>query len=232
VPASSSADPYRRRGTFAGWVSLSDEGGLQLDSSDTVHYNAGTVALKHAKELDREGFGLEIMTHLDHLYRVAFYLVKNVSEAQDCVQETCVRALSAQGQFIPGSNLKAWLTKILYNFFYDFYARNKRVVAAEDLAESAGHKQDFFDTFPASSPGPETQLLAQELGMRISDGLKRIPDEFRAPIVLVDMGDFTYAETAEILSCPVGTVRSRLSRGRRLLQKILGGYGLKPAAGS
>jgi RNA polymerase sigma-70 factor, ECF subfamily len=173
-----------------------------------------------------------MMTHLDHLYRVAFYLVKNESEAQDCVQETCARALSAQGQFVPGSNLKAWLTKILYNFFYDFYARNKRVVAAEDLAESTDHKQDFFDTFPAPSPGPETQLLAQELGTRINEGLKNIPDEFRAPIVLVDMGDLTYAEAAEILSCPVGTVRSRLSRGRRLLQKILGGYGLKPGAGS
>ena len=203
----------------------------QLDSSDTVHYNAGTVALKHASGLDREGFGLEMMTHLDHLYRVAFYLVKNESEAQDCVQETCARALSAQGQFVPGSNLKAWLTRILYNFFYDFYARNKRVVAAEDLAESIDPKQDFFDRFPAPNPGPEKQLLAQELGMRINDGLKNIPDEFRAPIVLVDMGDLTYAEAAEILSCPVGTVRSRLSRGRRLLQKILSGYGLKPGAG-
>jgi RNA polymerase sigma-70 factor (ECF subfamily) len=75
-------------------------------------------------------------------------------------------------------------------------------------------------------------MLAQELGMRISDGLKEIPDEFRAPIVLVDMGDFTYAEAAEILSCPIGTVRSRLSRGRRLLQKILSGYVLKSGAGS
>ena len=203
-----------------------------MDSCDTVHYNARTVALKNARELDRERFGSEMMTHLDHLYRIAFYLVKNESEAQDCVQETCARALGAQAQFIPGSNLKAWLTRILYNFFYDFYARNKRIVAAEDLAEAAGYKQDFFDTLPSPNSGPEMQLLAQELGMRIEDGLKNIPDEFRAPMVLVDMGDFTYAEAAEILSCPVGTVRSRLSRGRRLLQKILAGYGLKPGGGS
>lgn len=204
----------------------------QLDSSDALYYNAGTVVPRNARDVARERFGSEIMTHLDHLYRVAFYLVKSEVEAQDCVQETCVRALSAQEQFTPGSNLKAWLTRILYNFFYDFYARNKRTVAAEDLVESAGQKQDFFDTLPVSNPGPEAQMLAQELGMRISDGLKEIPDEFRAPIVLVDMGDFTYAEAAEILSCPIGTVRSRLSRGRRLLQKILSGYVLKSGAGS
>jgi RNA polymerase sigma-70 factor (ECF subfamily) len=208
------------------------EGAAQVDSIDPVHYNARTVVPRNARELERERFGSEIMTHLDHLYRVAFYLVKNEIEAQDCVQETCARALSAQEQFAPGSNLKAWLTKILYNFFYDFYARNKRTVAAEDLVESAGQKRDFFDAVAAPNPGPETQLLAQELGVKINGALREIPDEFRAPIVLVDMGDFTYAEAAEVLSCPIGTVRSRLSRGRRLLQKILSGYVLKAGPGS
>jgi len=164
------------------------------------------------------------MTHLDHLYRVAYYLVKNDVDAQDCVQETCARALSAQQQFVPGSNLKAWLTRILYNFFYDAYARTKRTVAANDIANPGGQKQDFFETLPAPNPGPETQFLAQELGAKIDGALKEIPDEFRAPIVLVDMGDFTYAEAAEILACPIGTVRSRLSRGRKLLAGILESY--------
>jgi RNA polymerase sigma-70 factor (ECF subfamily) len=65
-------------------------------------------------------------------------------------------------------------------------------------------------------------VSAQELAVKVDDALKQIPEEFRAPIVLVDMGDFTYAEAAEILSCPIGTVRSRLSRGRKLLHRILG----------
>ena len=108
-----------------------------MDSGIALHYNATVVTLRNAKELERERFGSEIMTHLDHLYRVAYYLVKNDSEARDCVQETCARALGAQEQFAPGTNLKAWLTKILYNFFYDFYTRNKRTVAAADLSESA-----------------------------------------------------------------------------------------------
>jgi RNA polymerase sigma-70 factor (ECF subfamily) len=201
-----------------------------VDSGISLHYNANVVTLRNARELERERFGWDIVTHLDHLYRVAYYLVKNEIEAQDCVQETCARALSAQAQFTPGTNLKAWLTKILYNFFYDFYARNKRTVAAEDVAESAGRKQDFFDSLPAPNPGPESQVLAQELGVKINGALREIPEEFRAPIVLVDMGDFTYAEAAEILSCPIGTVRSRLSRGRKLLQGRLSGYVLKSGA--
>ena len=138
-----------------------------MDSGVLLHYNAAVVTLRNAKELERGRFGSEIMTHLDHLYRVAYYLVKNDSEAQDCVQETCARALSAQEQFIPGTNLKAWLTKILYNFFYDFYARNKRTLAVEDLAASAGQKNDFFDTLPAPNPSPETLVLAGELSAKI-----------------------------------------------------------------
>lgn len=197
-----------------------------MDSGIPLHYNATVVTLRNARSTAVEGerFGSEIMTHLDHLYRIAYYLVKNDADAQDCVQETCARALSAQQQYAPGTNLKAWLTRILYNFFYDAYARNKRTIAAEDIANPVGQKQDFFETLPTPSPGPETQLLLQELGVKIDGALREIPDEFRAPIVLVDMGDFTYAEAAEILACPIGTVRSRLSRGRRLLQGILSTY--------
>jgi RNA polymerase sigma-70 factor (ECF subfamily) len=165
-----------------------------------------------------------MMTYLDHLYRVAYYLVKNDSEARDCVQETCARALSSQDQFSPGTNMKAWLTRILYNFFYDFYTRNQRTIAAEDLVEPGEQRRDFWETLPTQSLGPESEILTRELGTKVHDALRKIPEEFRAPIVLVDMGDFSYAEAAEILSCPIGTVRSRLSRGRKLLHAMLIGY--------
>ncbi len=198
--------------------------GIQLDTTYALYYNGPAVSRSNPRQQGRERFSSEIMIYLDHLYRVAFHLVRNDDEAQDCVQETCARALGAYSQFTPGSNLKAWLTRILYNFFVDSYARNKRVVAAEDLAEGAEAAQDYWETVKADSPGPEKQFLQQELGAKIGAALRRIPEEFRAPIVLVDMGDFSYAEAAEILSCPVGTVRSRLSRGRRLLQKQLSGY--------
>lgn len=198
-----------------------------MDTTYPLYYNGPAVSRSNVRQHGQERFSSEIVTYLDHLYRVAFHLVRNDDEAQDCVQETCVRALSAYSQFAPGSNMKAWLTRILYNFFFDSYARNKRMVAAEDLGnftEGGEADKSFWDSVMVDQPGPEKQFLQQELGAKIGAALKRIPEEFRAPIVLVDMGDFSYAEVAEILSCPIGTVRSRLSRGRKLLQKLLSGY--------
>jgi RNA polymerase sigma-70 factor, ECF subfamily len=196
-----------------------------LDRSHPLRYNARAVSRNRIGINERERFGSEIMTYLDHLYRVAFYLSKNEQDAQDCVQETCARALASSRQFTAGTNLKAWLTRILYNFFFDAYARNKRTLAGDDVVlGTAEHTKNFWDTLPSDNPEPENRVLQSELAAKISDALERIPDEFRAPIVLVDMGDFSYQEAAEILACPIGTVRSRLSRGRRLLEKLLSDY--------
>jgi RNA polymerase sigma-70 factor, ECF subfamily len=196
-----------------------------LDSAHPLRYNARAVSRSRIGINERERFGSEIMTYLDHLYRVAFYLSKNEQDAQDCVQETCARALASSRQFTAGTNLKAWLTRILYNFFFDAYARNKRTLAGDDVVlATAEHSKNFWDTLPSGDPEPEKRVLQSELAAKISDALERIPDEFRAPIVLVDMGDFSYQEAAEILACPIGTVRSRLSRGRRLLEKLLSDY--------
>ncbi|HLN85721.1 MAG TPA: sigma factor, partial [Candidatus Limnocylindrales bacterium] len=116
--------------------------GTELDTTYALYYNGPAVSRSNARQQGRERFSSEIMFYLDHLYRVAFHLVRNDAEAQDCVQETCARALGAYSQFTPGSNLKAWLTRILYNFFFDSYARNKRIVAAEDLAAGTDAAKD------------------------------------------------------------------------------------------
>jgi RNA polymerase sigma-70 factor (ECF subfamily) len=165
-----------------------------------------------------------MLVHLDHLYRVAFYLAKNEEEARDCVQETCARALSSYRQFTAGTNLKAWLTRILHNFFFDSFARNKRTVSVDELSGVAAQKSGDWETMATDEAGPEKRLLQQELKVKVNGALNKIPVEFRAPIVLVDMGEFSYQEAAEILNCPIGTVRSRLSRGRRLLQGLIGEY--------
>lgn len=164
------------------------------------------------------------MTHLDHLYRVALHLAREPDDARDFVQETYARALNSYEQFTWGTNMKAWLTRILYNFFFDSYQLRKRLVSLEPNAGEKESESDYWDKVPAESPGPEGDLLHKELNAHITEALTKIPEEFRAPIILVDMADFSYAETAEILSCPLGTVRSRLSRGRKLLQKQLKGY--------
>lgn len=211
-------------GTFAGRKALETLSTWELDRLGALGYNDRAVNDGKARDTERERFSQEVMAHLDHLYRVAFYLIKNEDEAKDCVQETCARALSSYKQFTPGSHMKAWLTRILYNFFFDTYQRAKRTVSVASEQEGDEERQDYLDTIPADDPGPENEILQQELSAKIRNALGAIPEEFRAPILLVDMGDLSYAEAAEILSCPVGTVRSRLSRGRRLMQKQLSGY--------
>ena len=174
-----------------------------------------------AEEAERDAFASEAMVHLDHLYRIAFHLAKDEDHAQELVQETFVRALAARHQFNPGTNMKAWLTKILQNLFFDRYQQRKRWISTDDPGSL---ESDYWERRPADNTGPENQMLLKELSSNITDALKRIPEEFRAPILLVDMGDFSYAEAAEILSCPIGTIRSRLSRGRKLAQQYLAAY--------
>ncbi len=186
------------------------------------------VAGRRTKE-EKDKFSREAIVYLDHLYRVARYLVEEPDDAHDLVQETYVRALGSYEQFTPGSNMKAWLSRILYNFFFDHYRQKKRWVLVDEISiddSSKGdeYRSDYWEKVGAENPGPESHLLANELTTKISDALKKIPEEFRLPIVMVDMGDFSYAEAAEILACPVGTIRSRLSRGRRLVYSQLKGY--------
>jgi RNA polymerase sigma-70 factor (ECF subfamily) len=179
---------------------------------------------KETGDTEKEKFSHEAMTHLDHLYRVALYLAKESNEAKDLVQETYSRALGSYKQFTPGTNMKAWLTTILYNFFFHYHNEKKKWISVEDnFAEDEG-PSDYCEQMPTENPGPETHILLKELKGKITDVLNKIPEEFRLPIVLVVMGDFSYEEAEEILSCPVGTIRSRLSRGRRLIYKQLKGY--------
>lgn len=160
------------------------------------------------------------MAHLDHLYRVAFYLAKDPSDAEDLVQETFARALAANEQFEPATNMKAWLTTILRNFFFDHYRHKQRWVSAE-LSQP---QSDYWEGLAAENPGPERNVLIRELDDQITAVLRKIPEEFRTPIVLVDVSELSYEEAAVILSCPIGTVRSRLSRGRKLMRKYLTAY--------
>ena len=169
----------------------------------------------------REVVASEAMAHLDHLYRVAFYLAKDPSDAEDLVQETFARALAANEQFEPATNMKAWLTTILRNFFFDYYRHKQRWVSAEELSEP---QSDYWEGLAAENPGPERNVLIRELDDQITAVLRKIPEEFRTPIVLVDVSDLSYEEAAVILSCPIGTVRSRLSRGRKLMRKYLTAY--------
>ena len=179
---------------------------------------------KETRNEEKEKFSHEAMTHVDHLYRIALYLAKETDEAKDLVQETYSRAFGSYKQFTPGTNMKAWLTTILYNFFFHHRNQKKKWISVEDnFAEGEG-PSDYWEQVPTENPGPETHILLKELKGKISDVLNEIPEEFRLPIILVIMGDFSYEEAAAILSCPVGTIRSRLFRGRKLVYRKLKEY--------
>jgi len=179
---------------------------------------------KETGDTEKEKFSHEAMTHLDHLYRVALYFAKESDEAKDLVQETYSRALGSYKQFTPGTNMKAWLTTILYNFFFHLRNEKKKWISLENNFEEDEGPSDYCEQVPTENPGPETHILLKELKGKITDVLDKIPEEFRLPIILVVMGDFSYEEAAEILSCPVGTIRSRLFRGRKLVYKELREY--------
>ncbi|MBM4261939.1 MAG: sigma-70 family RNA polymerase sigma factor [Deltaproteobacteria bacterium] len=195
-----------------------------MDTVLALRYYDRVLFRDRNQSKESESFAAELLGHLDHLYRVASHLAKDRDRANECVQETVLRALNARQQFEPGTNMKAWLTKILHNFFIDSYNRVKNIIPIEPHKAAIESGAEYWDNLATHEPGPDSHFLQAELRDEIRTALQKIPEEFRAPIVLVDMGDFSYVEAAEILSCPVGTIRSRLSRGRRLLYRHLKNY--------
>ena len=174
---------------------------------------------------DKEAFSREALRYIDHLYRVALHLAKEPDAARELVQETYARALGAFVQFEPGTNMKAWLTRILHNFFLDEHNQRKRWVPLDSgNPDSVSEEALEYRQRAAEGPGPEEQFHSKELSAQIRDALAKIPLEFRSVVVLVDMADLSYEEAAAVLSCPIGTIRSRLSRGRRYLLKQLEAY--------
>lgn len=166
-------------------------------------------------EGENSDFKQEAISYLDHLYRVAFHLTRERADAEDLVQEAYLQAVTHYDQFTPGTNVKGWLTKILYNLFINRYHRDKRMVSLDQTRGEEGTA--WVDSLPGSEAGPEAEILKTELQDKLQEALNSLAEEFRTPIVLVDIGGFSYAEVAEILSCPVGTVRSRLFRARSIL---------------
>jgi RNA polymerase sigma-70 factor (ECF subfamily) len=167
-------------------------------------------------------FEEQTLEHLDALYAVSCRLTKAPLDAEDLVQDTLVKAMRAREQYEPGTNLKAWLFKILHNTFINKYRRGglERIVLegpdADPLADgwvSAASMRALRD--------PETQALRPLVQEEIHQALDELPEEFRLAVVLSDVEELSYKEIAEVMGCPVGTVMSRLHRGRRLLQKRL-----------
>jgi RNA polymerase sigma-70 factor, ECF subfamily len=168
-------------------------------------------------------FETEALSFLDALYRTGLRMTRSEAEAEDLVQETYIRAFRFRQQFTPGTNLKAWLFRILTNTFINQYRRKAarpETTELDDVEESILYRH-MRDVSPGSaSPDPEAELIDNTLSSEVKDALEALPEKFRTTLLL-DVEGFSYKEIAEVLDIPIGTVMSRLHRGRKFLQKRL-----------
>ena len=165
----------------------------------------------------REAFEREALAHLDTLYRAALRLSGDPSRAEDLVQDTMLRAFRAWKSFRPGSNARAWLLTILRNTFINDYRRARREPVAMDLdvAEALASRDRLPDA------DPEGEFFSRIVDRKVLEAVNALAPEFREVLVLSDMEGLAYADIAEMLEIPVGTVKSRLFRARRQLQRVL-----------
>ncbi len=180
-----------------------------------------TDARRIAREArDRVRFEEEALELADQVYRVARHMVGSREEAEDLVQETYARAFRSWQQFQPGTNLRAWLLRILTNLNIDRGRRKQRTPDMQSIEANDYYLADKLEE--TGGPLTEEERVDERLSQdSIVGALSQVPHDFRDVIVLVDIGDFSYQETAQILDIPVGTVMSRLHRGRRILKTEL-----------
>jgi RNA polymerase sigma-70 factor, ECF subfamily len=173
---------------------------------------------------ERESFfESDVMQHLDALYRTALRMTRNPQDAEDLVQETMLRAYRFLDRFEPGTNLRAWLFKILTNTYINRYrkaASEPRIDSLDDSEELSLYR--YLDNEAASRGGSvEAQVLDRFAENDIKEAIEKLPPQYRITVLLADVEGFSYNDIAEITNVKKGTVMSRLFRGRRLLQKAL-----------
>jgi len=166
-------------------------------------------------------FEQEALSYLDALYRTGLRMTRSEADAEDLVQETYIRAFRFRDQFTPGTNLKAWLFRILTNTFINTYRRKAtqpQTTELDDVEETTLHRH--MTETRGDAPEPEQALLDSIVDSEVTTALDDLPERFRT-VVLLDVEGFSYKEIAEMLEIPIGTVMSRLHRGRKFLQERL-----------
>jgi RNA polymerase sigma-70 factor (ECF subfamily) len=186
-----------------------------------------TSAVAHPADLDQTPAGdpqarftQEAIPYMERLYPAALRLTRNHCDAEDLIQETFAKAYVKFHQFIPGTNLRAWLHRILVTTFYSSCRRKERR-AAEVLAAEIYDNADCHDGLAAAPKSAEAEALENLGDSRVMRALGELPECFRATIYLADVLDYRYAEVAELTGVPLGTVMSRVHRGRAILRRNL-----------
>lgn len=171
-------------------------------------------------------FEKEAVPHMDILYNYALRMTSSPDDAADLVQETFLKAFRFWDKYEKGTNIRAWLFRILKNSFINKYRKETKEPATVDYDEI----QNFYNTIKAESTDPndlQRKIFGGLLEDDIARALETLPEEFRTVVILCDIEGLSYEEIAEFVDCPIGTVRSRIHRGRKILRSKLLGYARK-----
>jgi len=180
------------------------------------------VVSRSTKKKHRE-FEAEALPHMDVLYNFALRTTGNQDDAHDLLQETYLKAYRFWDKYEKGTNIRAWLFRIMKNSYINRYRKETKEPDKVDYEDI----ENFYNTIRAESTDPndlQKQLYGNLLGDEVTKALQGLPDDFRTVVILCDIEGLTYEEIAEFVECPIGTVRSRLHRGRKLLQVDLFEY--------
>lgn len=188
-----------------------------VDDNDTSCFDV-------AKKEQRDAVFKEFLPHINALYNFAYHLSLDENDADDLLQETLLKAYRSTHSYAGGSNAKAWLFKILKNTFINEYRRRNRLPQQIDY-EEIGQYHDSEDPDQGKYLDLRHEIFQDMLGDEVTKALNSIPVDFKTAVLLCDVEGFTYDEMSKILDIPVGTVRSRLNRGRSLLKNALRDYG-------
>jgi RNA polymerase sigma-70 factor, ECF subfamily len=187
-----------------------------------ITHQAGT-AVRPARDAHADAQFDEALGYMRQLHAKASRMTRNHSDAEDLVQETYTRAYASFHQFQEGTNLRAWLNRILTNTFISGYRKLQHepatIAGLEDwqLERELAHSAQF----PSAARSAEELALDHIPDTRVTDALRQLPDDFRMAVYLADVEGFGYREIAQVMHCPTGTVMSRLHRGRRRLRELL-----------